>query len=1405
MCVWGLQGGAVAGQFETFRTLLAHAAGALTGLRRVFQRFHNTVRWDLTLEGPLAREAALIIQRAASARGLRAREARPHGERKRREDGIEQWRTVRQSVGTFASLNVDSLRERVREVAALASEHSVGVIALQETKRSAEKMAAKPLLLRGGYTFVERPRDKNVKGAHGLALGAAEHFQLQELCYSGPFALWARVLPPAGRKDWIVACVYIPGRGRTNRARALADVQHAYAAVTARFPAMPVLMMGDWNMSRGDLERKLQAWELGASVLPFSGPAGTYKIPRGGTSDIDHFVANAAAKRLLAAPEVITKYEEGTHYPISVRPAAGAAAGGVPLAAVLQRRVLDRTVLLKQCAALATSNQFAALAELIPDDDAAPVPAAGAGAVPAAAAGAVAANPPAPAVFTRFTTTLSLAAAGIGALKSEQRRVGPARYTFSPATKSLIERRRELEFQLRTGRVPERDRAAAKQRVRELLRQARKAQRADETKQFVKQLREALPHRAARDPSPFWRLIRRHTRGEASQRDGGTLMVTPVVHRGERVTAPADVLAAWTEHSRAVATAPEGRARWPQVQWAAQCPLPQRPEFPGMDDDIHWAEVVDVVRSMPLKKAEGPDGIPAEALRALIVDDKGRELTAETAGLVPPTPGGKALLAAVRDLFASEVLPEAARSATVVMIPKAGGEKSNMNDYRGISLMSVPLKLVSSIVANRISAAAVEGGAVRAEQAGFRTREECMAQVCTLAEVAQRRARLAKPTYAAFIDFRKAFDSVPHGALLHCIESAGVRGRCLSFVRALYTNPSFRVRVGHLLSDRVELQQGVRQGDPLSPILFNLFINSILDDMQGVPVPGLADPLAGLLFADDVAVLGEQPEQLNGNLARLGAWADKWSMTVNHGKCGVMLFGHPSRHGKGRMLSSDVKRARKAAALPGLWKVQGASIPYVTKYKYLGVLIDCDLTLSEHVKERAARAENALRAARPILSHRFIPATVKRHVYMSIVRPTLVYGAELLGGMGKIDLGVARLQRVQIEAARRIVGRQGRSRFPAAPLQADLDLPPVVSVLLAAKARALLKYPSLSTKIAPLLAARLRLPTKGENAASVPLWSSSGRAILSRLRPGWAALAPDKAADAVRTASTDSKINSELQDTSSGTLYHTLGLRASIGYIHAASSSVSSAPAINELAAARCGALFCGYMAAGAKKAAPEYAQRCCACEQPVRDTLSHITASCGAYAKERADHLLPLWERCVSIKRAAGGHPGALPASVEDLSADELTALAVGSSGDASCLRMWLGPPKKRGDRGIGVVAADAAMPEVAGEALLPAGAASPDSSDGDSSASSVSAPLPTGGRAGFWSAASFYGAVLPAHRRRVASACDNFITNLRANGPALVGAAVAQDVPNGANAAHAVGPPAANLQPGGADAPIA
>ena len=125
-----------------------------------------------------------------------------------------------------------------------------------------------------------------------------------------------------------------------------------------------------------------------------------------------------------------------------------------------------------------------------------------------------------------------------------------------------------------------------------------------------------------------------------------------------------------------------------------------------------------------------------------------------------------------------------------------------------------------------------------------------MGQVVALQEIVQRQRGLGKPTFAAYIDFEKAYDTVPHEALFLKLEAAGVGGRALNFFRALYQSSKVKVWVGAEMTSEVQVARGVRQGCPGSPALFNIFINDILNERAdlGVAVPGLLPRVQGLLL-----------------------------------------------------------------------------------------------------------------------------------------------------------------------------------------------------------------------------------------------------------------------------------------------------------------------------------------------------------------------------------------------------------------------------------------------------------------------------------------------------------------------------------------------------------------------------
>ena len=139
--------------------------------------------------------------------------------------------------------------------------------------------------------------------------------------------------------------------------------------------------------------------------------------------------------------------------------------------------------------------------------------------------------------------------------------------------------------------------------------------------------------------------------------------------------------------------------------------------------------------------------------------------------------------------------------------------------------------------------------------------------------------------------------------------------------------PQSRVRIGGQLSREVHIARGLRQGDPLSCLLFDLYLNDILDDdtrmEYGVPVPGLPDVhILDLLYADDIALLCASEADAQAVLDTIERWADDNEVAFNLRKSGFLAI--------------RADGSSSAARPPMPITLQRGRIPIVPAYRYLG-------------------------------------------------------------------------------------------------------------------------------------------------------------------------------------------------------------------------------------------------------------------------------------------------------------------------------------------------------------------------------------------------------------------------------------------------------------------------------------
>ena len=187
---------------------------------------------------------------------------------------------------------------------------------------------------------------------------------------------------------------------------------------------------------------------------------------------------------------------------------------------------------------------------------------------------------------------------------------------------------------------------------------------------------------------------------------------------------------------------------------------------------------------------------------------------------------------------------------------------SDCSNYRGISLINVGLKIISKIITDRISTYALSHNFIRPEQFGFRNREECISLFISVREICQRRKFQGKFTYLAFLDLKKAYDSIPIFNILTKLYHYLTPSKCFDFLCNLYTSSKACAQFASILSNEFHNKRCVRQGCPLSRILFNLFINDILNDCEKYGVNIGRKKCCGGPFADEVVLIAPSAKNL---------------------------------------------------------------------------------------------------------------------------------------------------------------------------------------------------------------------------------------------------------------------------------------------------------------------------------------------------------------------------------------------------------------------------------------------------------------------------------------------------------------------------------------------------------------
>ena len=269
-------------------------------------------------------------------------------------------------------------------------------------------------------------------------------------------------------------------------------------------------------------------------------------------------------------------------------------------------------------------------------------------------------------------------------------------------------------------------------------------------------------------------------------------------------------------------------------------------------------------------------------------------------------------------------------------------------------------------------------------QSGFRKKRGCLDNIFVLNTVIQLHVRrVGGKMYALFIDFKTAFDSVNHEMLWKKLLNLGISTKMVKIIEKIYHKATLKVKTKQGLTDSININKGVLQGETLSPLLFALFISDLetflkSKGIRGVSVNHLTEILI-LGYADDLVILSDSYIGMKKILVNLKEYCLANSLIVNIKKTKIILF-QKGGHGHKKKYS------------PLLYGSQ--TVEFVKEYTYLGVTFAQNALFEKAAKEMTSKAKLAAASVSSLIHKENINTwEVIEKLYSSLVSSTVLYAA----------------------------------------------------------------------------------------------------------------------------------------------------------------------------------------------------------------------------------------------------------------------------------------------------------------------------------------------------------------------------------------------------------------------------
>jgi hypothetical protein len=384
--------------------------------------------------------------------------------------------------------------------------------------------------------------------------------------------------------------------------------------------------------------------------------------------------------------------------------------------------------------------------------------------------------------------------------------------------------------------------------------------------------------------------------------------------------------------------------------------------FLDLNKDIDETEYYKAVRKLKNNKAAGLDLIRNEIIKSM--NSKAVSM----------------IILVFNKILKSGVYPKTWCEGVITSLYKSG-DRDDENNYRGITITSCLSKLFNSILNERLVMFRKENNIDTKEQIAYQRGASTVDHIFTFNTIIEKYKKANKPLYCCFVDMKKAFDSVLHSAILLKLLKIGAVGNFFQIIKNMYENTKLSVKLNNSeRTDFFDSELGIRQGDNLSPNLFNLIMNDLpkqLRDTNCDPIWLNQNQYNCMMYADDIVLLSETKQGLEKAISTTILYSKNQGLALNFKKTKVMLIS------KGGKFSKEI------------FKADDNILEEVKQYKYLGI------TFTNNGSLKAARtnlynvAIKAMYGLKNLIRNIYLKVSTMLHLFTTLIQPIVSYACEV--------------------------------------------------------------------------------------------------------------------------------------------------------------------------------------------------------------------------------------------------------------------------------------------------------------------------------------------------------------------------------------------------------------------------